>query len=162
MPKRTSMWLLNKAVPSISTHSLAKSVCKQSKSDKEEMEKEWLLLGEASSPVNQPSHQEPLNAESSILSDVTTSDTECIMKADNSDSESEEDIDSIVEEFQQKVKVTTAGLRDSSLKIPSMGSWRVAMMFIFSAVGSSIAASVCALHELTIPFVLAVAGNGAQ
>jgi hypothetical protein len=156
MPKRTSMWLLNKAVPSISTHSLSKSA---SKSDKEETEKEWLLLGEASSPVNQPNNQEPLNAESAILSDVTGSDTECIVKADNSDSESDEDIDSIVEEFHQKVKVSTAGLRDSSLKIPSMGSWRVAMLCIFSVVGSSVAASVSAVYELAIPFTLAVTGE---
>lgn len=163
MPKRTSMWLLNKAelLPSMSTHSLTKSTSKQ---NKEETEKEWLLLGEAcSSPVNQPRNQEPLNAESAILSDATASDTECIVKADNSeDSESEEDIDSIVEEFQQKVKVSTAGLRDSSLKIPSMGSWRVAMIFLFSVVGSSVTASISAMYELTIPFVLATTGNETQ
>lgn len=122
------------------------------------MEKEWLLLGEASSPINQP-NQDAMNAESSILSDTTMSDTECIVKADNSDSESEEDIDSIVEEFQQKVKVTTAGLKDSNLKIPSMSSWRLAMIGVFSIVGSSTAAAISALYELAIPFALSVMGE---
>lgn len=88
------------------------------------MEKEWLLLGEASSPINQP-RDDSANAESSILSDTTASDIECIVKADNSDSDSGEDINSIVEEFQQKVKVSTAGLKETNLKVPSMGSWRL-------------------------------------
>lgn len=158
--KRTSMWFLNKAVPSISTQSLSKSLSKLNKSaQKEEVEKEWLLLGEPSSPVNR-SDQEPLNAESSILSDATASDTECIVKAANSDSEtSDEDIDSIVEEFQQKVKVSTAGLRDTNLKVPSMGSWRVAMLCIFSVVGSGFVAGISVWFELTIPLALSVAGE---
>lgn len=155
------MWFLNKAVPSISTQSLSKSLSKLNKSaQKEEVEKEWLLLGEPSSPVNR-SDQEPLNAESSILSDATASDTECIVKAGgHSDSEtSDEDIDSIVEEFQQKVKVSTAGLRDTNLKVPSMGSWRVAMLCIFSVVGSGLVAGVSAWFESTIPLALSVAGE---
>jgi hypothetical protein len=154
------MWLLNKAIPSISTQRLSKSISKhkQCGSQKEEMEKEWLLLGEASSPVNQP-NASAVNAESAILSDTTASDTECIVKDDNSESESEEDIDSIVEEFQQKVKVSTAGLKDSNLKIPSMGSWRIAMMCIFSVIGSSVGASMCAYYELTIPFAMSIGGK---
>lgn len=155
--KRTSMWFLNKAVPSLSTHSIAK---RAKGAQKEEMEKEWLLLGEPSSPVNR-SDQDPSNDvnESSILSDVTASDTECIVKAENSDTDSEEDIDSIVEEFQQKVKVSTAGLKETNLKIPSMGSWRLAMPCMFSVVGSCVLAGFSASFELLIPFTLSVAGN---
>lgn len=159
LPRRTSMWLLNKATSSISTQGLSKSLSKLNKAgQREEVEKEWLLLGEASSPINQPANG-PENAESSILSDATTSDIECIVKADNSESDSDEDIDSIVEEFQQKVKVTTAGLKDANLKVPSMTSWRVAMLCIFSVIGSCITATVSASYELTIPMSLSVAGN---
>lgn len=160
LPKRTSMWFLNKAVPSISSHSLSKSISKMNSkiAEKEEMEKEWLLLGEASSPVNR-SNQDPLKAESSILSDTTTSDTECIVKAENSDSEtSDEDIDSIVEEFQQKVKVSTAGLKETNLKVPSTGSWKLALLCIFSVSGSCVTAAISASYEWSIPFTLAVAG----
>lgn len=154
------MWFLSKAVPSISTHSLSKSLSKLNKgAQKEEVEKEWLLLGEPSSPVNR-SDQEPLNAESSILSDATASDTECIAKAENTDSEtSDEDIDSIVEEFQQKVKVSTAGLRETNLKVPSQGSWRVAMLCIALVMASGIVAGFSAWFELSIPLALSVTGE---
>lgn len=154
------MWFLNKAVPSISNSNLTKSISKLNrKVAKEEMEKEWLLLGEASSPVN-VSSPEPLNAESSILNEDTASDTECIVKVQHSDSEtSDEDIDSIVEEFQQKVKVSTAGLKETNLKLPSMGSWRIAMLCILSVCGSSIVAAVSVYYKLTIQFALAIAGE---
>lgn len=126
---------------------------------KEDMEKEWLLLGEASSPVN-VSSPEPLNAESSILNEESTSDTECIVKVQNSDSEtSDEDIDSIVEEFQQKVKVSTAGLKETNLKVPSRGSWRVAILSMASVSCSCIAAAISAYFELAIPFGIAIAGK---
>jgi hypothetical protein len=152
------MWFLNKAVPSISTHNLSKSISKHGKNaQKEEVEKEWLLLGEPSSPVNR-ADQEPMNAESSILSDAT-SDTDCIVKAEQSDSESEEDIDSIVEEFQQKVKVSTAGLRETNLKIPSMGSWRISMLCMFSVFMSGVGAAISSSYELVIPFALSVTGK---
>jgi hypothetical protein len=153
------MWFLNKAVPSISTHNLSKSISKHGKhAQKEEVEKEWLLLGEPSSPVNR-ADQEPMNAESSILSDAT-SDTDCIVKAEAlSDSESEEDIDSIVEEFQQKVKVSTAGLRETNLKIPSMASWRISMLCMFLIFMSGVGAAISSSYELVIPFALSVAGK---
>lgn len=153
------MWFLNKA-SAVSTHSLSKSISKLNKNSqqKEEMEKEWLLLGEPSSPVNR-SDQEPLNAESSILSDATASDTDCIVKADNSESDSDEDIDSIVEEFQQKVKVSTAGLKETNLKVPSMGSWRMAMLCMFSVFCCGIVACVSAFYEMVIPFALSIAGK---
>lgn len=145
----------------MSTQNLSKSLSKLNKSaQKEEMEKEWLLLGEPSSPVNR-ADQEPLNTESEMLRDST--DTECIVAADKSDSEtSDEDIDSIVEEFQQKVKVSTAGLRDTNLKVPSMGSWRVAMLCILTVIGCGFVAGITAWFELTIPFALSVTGEKNQ
>lgn len=155
------MWLLNKAVPAMSSQRLTKSISKLNRTvDKEEMEKEWLLLGEASSPINQP-NQDSTNAESSILSDTTASDTECIVKAGHSDDSetSDEDIDSIVEEFQQKVKVSTAGLKEANLKVPSMGSWRVALFCIFSVSCSCVAAAISASYELTIPFAISAFGE---
>ena len=67
----------------------------------EELEREWLLLGEPQSPrvvVHEP------DAESSILSEVPMSDVDCIAK--ESESESSTDIDAIVDEYRQKVKVS--------------------------------------------------------
>lgn len=129
-----------------------------------ELEKEWLLLGEPSSPINRSTgaaaddDQENRNEESSIFSD-DAHDTDCIVKAENSDSDSEEDIDSIVEEYQQKVKVTTAGLKDSThLKVPSIGSWRISLFCLFCVVVSSTIAALSAMWEFLIPFSLALAG----
>lgn len=157
LPKRTSMWFKNKA-PSISAANLTKSISKLNKSTGEngEMEKEWLLLGEPSSPINH-ADQENVNAESAILSDST--DTDCIMKAENSDSDSEEDIDSVVEEYQQKVKVSTAGLKEMNLKVPSIGSWRISLFCLFSIIVSATIAALSALWELLIPFSLSLAGK---
>jgi hypothetical protein len=151
------MWFKNKA-PSISAANLSKSISKLNKNTSEhgEMEKEWLLLGEPSSPINH-ADQENVNAESSILSDST--DTDCIMKAENSESDSEEDIDSVVEEYQQKVKVTTAGLKETNLKVPSIGSWRISLFCLFSVIVSATIASLSALWELLIPFSLSLAGK---
>lgn len=160
IPKRTSMWFKNKA-PSISAANLSKSISKLNKNNSEngEMEKEWLLLGEPSSPINH-ADQENINVESSILSDST--DTDCIMKAENSDSDSEEDIDSVVEEYQQKVKVTTAGLKDMNIKLPSIGSWRISLFCLFSVIVSATIAALSALWELLIPFSLSLAGKKVQ
>ncbi|CRL01568.1 CLUMA_CG014212, isoform A [Clunio marinus] len=157
LPKRTSMWFRNKAVPSLSSQSLSNMISKKNRSSNgnEEVEKEWLLLGEPSSPVNK-FDSEPVNAESSILNDETTSDVDCIAKEEGSDSESEEDIDSIVEEFHQKVKVSTAGLKDSTMKVPSMSSWRTATCSIIVITGSAVIASISISYELLVPLCLSI------
>ena len=154
------MWFFNKSVPSMSTQSLSKSISKLNNKiiKNEEMEREWLLLGEPSSPIARTS-QEPVNAESSILSDATTSDTDCVVKAENTDSDSSEDIDAIVDEYRQKVKVSTAGLRDTNLIVPTVGSWRLAMLSIFSIICSSVTAAICLFYEVNIPCYIAFIGE---
>ncbi|KAG5675287.1 hypothetical protein PVAND_005199 [Polypedilum vanderplanki] len=139
-PQKKPSWFLNKALPSrLSAQNISKSINKlssKSGNDKKEEEREWLLLGEPSSPVVRTSTQyEEVNAESSILSDTTTSDVDCIVNLevhniDSETSEDEEDIDTIVEEFQQKVKISTSGLKDITLKVPSMGSWHFSLLII--------------------------------
>lgn len=168
LPKRTSMWFKNKA-PSLTAANLSKSISKLNKNISNsngndgngEMEKEWLLLGEPSSPTINHADQENINVESSILSDST--DTDCIMKAENNSEsdDSEEDIDSVVEEYQQKVKVTTAGLKDTNIKLPSIGSWRISLFCLFSVIVSATIAALSALWELLIPFSLSLAGKRA-
>lgn len=69
----------------------------------EELEREWLLLGEPQSPRVAVSAE--VDAESSILSDPPMSDIDCIAKENGTDSDSSTDIDAIVDEYRQKVKV---------------------------------------------------------
>lgn len=70
-----------------------------------ELEREWLLLGEPPQSPRVATVAEP-DAESSILSDPPISDVDCIAKENGSDSESTTDIDAIVDEYRQKVKVS--------------------------------------------------------
>lgn len=124
--------------------------------NQEEMEREWLLLGEPPSP-RCVAHSTQ-DAESSILSDdgeAQTSDIECIAK-ENSDSDSSTDIDAIVDEYRQKVKVSTAGPMDT-LSIPSVWSWRLAMTGIFIVLCSIIATVVGIVLQQS---AVAVAGMG--
>lgn len=99
---RRSIWCFNK--PKAIAIPTSKSRLK--KIQDEELEREWLLLGEPQSPrviVNAP------DAESSILSDQPTSDIECIDRQIITETESSTDIDAIVDEYRQKVKVVTHG-----------------------------------------------------
>lgn len=161
-PKRSSStWL-----PSLNSQSFSKSITKlngkSSKKNKKEEEREWLLLGEpSSSPVVRQYQEQDANAESSILSDTTTSDIDCIMKneqqLDTESSEDEEDIDTIVEEFQQKLKISTAGIKESTLKIPSLNSWRLSKFIMTLAIGFGIlgghSANNQSLLTLTLSFI---------
>lgn len=143
-PKRSATWFFNKAMPSLSSQNLSKSLNKLNKSGRVE-EREWLLLGEPSSPLARPQNEdEELNAESSILSD-SPSDVDCIAKVDHAASESseeEEDIDSIVEEFQQKLKISATGLKDINLKIPTVNSWRCSIICVILIILSSVLSAV--------------------
>lgn len=101
------------------------------KVDKNEMEREWLLLGEPGSTLPKETENTG-DVESTILSDPSTEDIECIDKqasTHHSDSESTTDIDAIVDEYRQKVKVSTAGVNDV-VKLPSGGSWIVAIFLL--------------------------------
>lgn len=165
IPKRTSMWFLNKAVPS----GLKKSLSMLNKTvNKGEVEKEALLemdgvegwLRDSSSPVNKPNESHE-TIESPIMSDSITSDVECIVKQENSDSDTsgDEDIDSIVEEFQQKVKVTTAGLKDANLKVPSSSSYRLSILCVTSVITVSVAVGVGFVNDWNILVIPSVIGE---
>ncbi|KAI9585499.1 uncharacterized protein LOC119633555 [Glossina fuscipes] len=97
--------------------------------NKQEVEKEWLLLGEPTSPCPQ---RETKDVESTILSDgePPASDFEYPDKFENSDTDTSTDIDAIVDEYRQKVKVTTAGALDRNSRMPTIASWRVTMFAI--------------------------------
>ncbi|XP_058123900.1 uncharacterized protein LOC131281585 [Anopheles ziemanni] len=126
--------------------------------NREEHEREWLLLGEPSSPKAPHSPQQSI--ESTVLSDQI-SDIECIAlaKPENMDSDdSSTDIDAIVDEYRQKVTVSTAGYSSDgeSLRLPTANSWYLAIIFIVLIVlGSVITASGLMLWE-TIMIVAGV------
>lgn len=136
-PKRSVTWLFNKTLPSLSTQNLSKSLNKLNKSGRGEEEREWLLLD----GVQSHNEDEKINAESSILSDV-----DCIAETENNATESsssdEEDIDSIVEEFQQKLKISAAGLKDINLSIPTTNSWRCSLIGVALIILSSVLSAV--------------------
>jgi hypothetical protein len=64
LPKRSATWFFNKA-SSLSSQNLSKSLNKLNKSGRVE-EREWLLLGEPSSPLARPQNEDEEHAESSI------------------------------------------------------------------------------------------------
>jgi hypothetical protein len=145
LPKRSATWFFNKA-SSLSSQNLSKSLNKLNKSGRVE-EREWLLLGEPSSPLARPQNEDEEHAESSILSD---SDVDCIAKVEHAGSESseeEEDIDSIVEEFQQKLKISATGLKDINLKIPTVNSWRCSIICVISIIFASILSAIGLNYE---------------
>uniref|UniRef100_A0A182MPR0 Uncharacterized protein n=1 Tax=Anopheles culicifacies TaxID=139723 RepID=A0A182MPR0_9DIPT len=129
--------------------------------NREEHEREWLLLGEPSSPKGPP-HSPPGTVESTVLSDQI-SDIECIAlaKPENMDSEdSSTDIDAIVDEYRQKVTVSTAGYTSDgdTLRLPTANSWYLAIIFIVLIVlGSVITASGLMLWD-TIMIIAGVNG----
>lgn len=46
------------------------------------------------------------------------------------DSDSSTDIDAIVDEYRQKVKITSAGTKEKIVRIPSNESWRVSIVCV--------------------------------
>ncbi|XP_050087751.1 high affinity cationic amino acid transporter 1 isoform X2 [Anopheles aquasalis] len=120
----------------------------------EENEREWLLLGEPSSPKD-PHSKAPCIVESSVLSDQI-SDIECITlaKPENMDTEdSSTDIDAIVDEYKQKVKISTAGPLDrKSARVPTANSWYLAIIFIVMIVLGCVitAAGLMLLEKIVI------------
>lgn len=125
--KRT-FFFLNKGI-SQSTVSLPKSKSKlKVKKIDEELEREWLLLGEPPSPI---AKNPPQDAESCIVSDEPqiNSDVDCITKANSDSDDSSTDIDAIVDEYRQKVKVSTLGPMDT-FRVPSTTTWRFALLGI--------------------------------
>lgn len=122
--RRRSLWNINFPIQG----NLKKTKTKSNK-NKREVEKEWLLLGEPSSPC--PVRDNP-DMESTILSDgePPPSDFEYAEKFESSESDTSTDIDAIVDEYRQKIKVTTAGPMERSIRVPSLASWRVTIFAI--------------------------------
>lgn len=117
------------------------SRAKRNKHNNEEVEREWLLLGEPQSPRStvifddvqdtsslslaiaavDRSHND---AESACSPDATHKETSSV------DSDSSTDIDAIVDEYRQKVKVTSAGTKEKILRLPSDESWKVSIVCV--------------------------------
>ncbi|XP_017121251.1 uncharacterized protein LOC108142075 isoform X2 [Drosophila elegans] len=120
--------------------------------NKQELEKEWLLLGEPTSPCPQ---REGRDVESTILSDgePPPSDFEYPDKFDKSDSDTSTDIDAIVDEYREKIKVTTAGPLERSVRVPTVSSWRVTI-FAIVVIGLGIALCIAGLMMHWAPAAL--------
>lgn len=116
----------------------------RSKKKNEEMEKEWLLLGEPTSPRNTillDDEQDtstltitPTGPENVSNQDVEALQSqtlnELIPSSDDTESDISTDIDAVFDEYRQKVEVTTSGPSEKILRIPSMESWRLSIVLI--------------------------------
>lgn len=110
----------------------------------EEMEREWLLLGEPASPRNtiilsDEQDTSMLGMSSGDSKNASNHDIEALQSAtlatselmqSSSDSDSSTDIDAVVDEYRQKVEVTTSGPSEKILHIPSMESWRLSIVLM--------------------------------
>lgn len=106
----------------------------------EELEREWLLLGEPQSPRNTimfDDIQDTSSLSVAIAAVTPRNDAEnvCSPDADNKetssiDSDSSTDIDAIVDEYRQKVKITSAGTKEKIVRIPSDESWKVSIVCV--------------------------------
>lgn len=148
--RSSSLWcFLKKPGAAISIIPTSKSMLKKSKRN-EELEREWLLLGEPPQSPRVLAPSEMNMAESCILSGPsgvqapTVADDTVQASAvaldvdggkdnngtDSTDSTSTTDIDAIVDEYRQKVKVTTAGPMEKIIRLPTTGSWKLAMSML--------------------------------
>lgn len=106
----------------------------------EELEREWLLLGEPQSPRNTlifDDAQDTSSLSVAIAAAAPRNDAESVCAPDadhkqtsSSDSDSSTDIDAIVDEYRQKVKVTSAGSKEKIMRIPSEESWKVSIVCV--------------------------------
>lgn len=101
-----------------------------------EMEREWLLLGEPQSPrLDRPGNSgvdmlaNQTKTESVILDTELLGDSQDQVDNNQDESESSTDIDAIVDEYREKVRVTGNDPL-SLLRIPSTSSWRVTLILI--------------------------------
>lgn len=122
--------------PSISAMPRPKSRNKKKKN--EEMEREWLLLGEPASPRNTVILDNEQDTSSLTTPAPTVNqDVEALQTPTNevhhqtsTDTDSSTDIDAVFDEYRQKIEVTTSGPSEKVLRIPSMESWRVSMVLM--------------------------------
>lgn len=144
-PTKKLLWFFTKAA-SHTYHAIPKSMSGvKHNNNGEQVEREWLLLGEPPNSIKPD--DVPQDAESSILSDPSTSDIECIGKVnENSESESSTDIDAIVDEYRQKIKVTAIGQNDV-VRTPSSGSWWIASVLVATVVLCTIGIICGIVHD---------------
>ena len=100
--------------------------------DHEEMEREWLLLGEPQSPrLDREAKEDPVEIVDTVLIGDEPEVNRMDEDEDGDDSSSCTDIDAIVHEYKEQVRVTTGGpLEGNVLRIPSTSSWRLTMIMI--------------------------------
>ncbi|XP_055295987.1 probable cationic amino acid transporter [Sitodiplosis mosellana] len=139
----------------------------RTKKRNEEMEREWLLLGEPTSPRNTiilddeqdtstltitPTGPENTsNQDGEALQSPTSND----LIESNSDTDSSTDIDAVVDEYRQKVEVTTSGPSEKVLRIPSMESWRLSIVLL---VFYSFGVAICLVGFVIGSFIVFSAG----
>lgn len=130
----------------------------------EEMEREWLLLGEPASPRNTlilDNEQDtssltitptgPENASNQNMTALKSSISNELIESTASDSDSSTDIDAVVDEYRQKVEVTTSGPSEKVLRIPSFESWRLSIVLIcFYFVGVCLCIFAFAIESVII------------
>lgn len=108
---------------------------------KEEVEREWLLLGEAMSPRNtliiddeQDTSSLTITAKSAsaiVLGQDVEGQTKCVNGTDT-DSDSSTDIDAVFDEYRQQIEVTASGPLEKVLQIPSVESWRLSIVLMIA------------------------------
>lgn len=154
--------------PSIASMSKPKP---RTKKRNEEMEREWLLLGEPTSPRNtivldDEQDTSTLTITPSGPESVPNQDTELVQSTtmndlidSSSESDSSTDIDAAVDEYRQKVEVTTSGPSEKILRIPSSESWQLSIVLIsFYFVGILICLGAFAFGS-AIVFIGGVSGE---
>lgn len=130
----------------------------------EEMEREWLLLGEPASPRNTIILDDEQDTSTLTITPtgpqtVTNQNTEQLqspisnelIESSSSDSDSSTDIDAVVDEYRQKVEVTTSGPSEKVLRIPSTESWQLSIVLLgFYFVGICICCVALAIQSAIV------------
>lgn len=126
--------------PSIVSMPRSKSHNSKKPRRNEEVEREWLLLGEPMSPRNtlilddeQDTSSLTITAKSasaSVLDRDVEGQSKCVDESDSDSSESSTDIDAVFDEYRQKIEVTASGPSEKILQIPSIESWRLSIILM--------------------------------
>lgn len=127
--------------PSIVSIPRSKSHCSKRPKRNEEVEREWLLLGEPISPRNTIvlddeqdtssltiPNPKTKSASVNVLDQDVEGQSKACANASDSDSDSSTDIDAVFDEYRQKIEVTASGPSEKVLQIPSIESWRLAII----------------------------------
>lgn len=121
----------------------------------EEVEREWLLLGEpqlARNTVVLDDDQDPLFFGAGSSRENQPTDVESALISDGkenaSSSESSTDIDAIVDEYRQKVKIATVTPQEQIKKVASAETWKLAIVCVLMTL-LCIVVSVIGLHSRT-------------